>query len=156
MANAQGLQGHQGQLVFTLNHLIEVGKDGELTCMNGARGVDNAEMRGILTGTAEACRNSVTELQALVSALGAVPRDRGTMAGMMHRGWMEVMHIIAPHNDDAVLQLCEREEEAARREYRSALTRDMPENIRSVLLRQYEGMQKYHERIHAMRGMQIH
>ncbi|AEI79336.1 hypothetical protein CNE_2c03510 [Cupriavidus necator N-1] len=55
-----------------------------------------------------------------------------------------------------MLQLCEREEEAARREYRSALTRDMPEEIRSVLLRQYEGMQNYHERIHAMRGMQIH
>lgn len=150
MANAQG------QLVFTLNYLIEVGKDGELTCMTGAREVYDAEMRSILTGTAETCRNSVTELQALVSSLGAVPRDRGSMAGTLHRGWMEVMHIIAPHNDDAVLQLCEREEEAARREYRSALTKDMPEEIRSVLLRQYEAMQKYHERIHAMRGMQIH
>ena len=146
----------QGQLVFTLNHLIEVGKNGELTCMTGAREVSNAEMRSVLSGTADTCRNSVTELQTLVSSLGAVPRDRGTMTGTMHRGWMEIMHIIAPHNDDAVLQLCEREEEAARREYRSALTKDMPDEIRSVLLRQYEGMQKYHERIHAMRGMQIH
>lgn len=150
MANAQG------QLVFTLNHLIEVGKDGELTCMTGAREVYDADMRGILTGTAETCRNSVTELQALVSSLGAVPRDRGSIAGTMHRDWMEVMHIIAPHNDDAVLQLCEREEKAARREYRSALTKDMPEEIRSVLLRRYEGVHKYHERVHAMRGMQIH
>ncbi len=146
----------QGQLVFTLNHLIGVGKDGELSCMTGARDVHNAEMRSILAGSAETCRNSVTELQALVSSLGAVPRDRGTMTGTMHRGWMEVMHIIAPHNDDVVLKLCEREEEAARREYRSALMKDMPGDIRSVVLRQYEGMQKYHERIHAMRGMQIH
>ncbi|RCJ04278.1 hypothetical protein DDK22_32760 [Cupriavidus necator] len=50
---------------------------------------------------------------------------------------------------DAVLQLCERE-------YRSALTKDMPEQIRSALLRQYKSTQNYHERIHAMRGMQIH
>jgi len=150
MANAQG------ELVFTLNHLIGVGKDGELSCMAGAREVDDAEMRSILSRTAETCRNSVTELQALVGSLGAVPRDRGTMTGTLHRGWMEVMHIIAPHNDDAVLQLCEREEEAARREYRSALTKDMPEEIRSVVLRQYEGMQKHHERIHALRGMQVH
>lgn len=57
MANAQG------QLVFTLNYLIEVGKDGELTCMTGAREVYDAEMRSILTGTAETCRNSVTELR---------------------------------------------------------------------------------------------
>ncbi|WP_454764364.1 PA2169 family four-helix-bundle protein [Cupriavidus campinensis] len=146
----------QGQLVFTLNHLIEVGKDGELGCLTGAREVHNAELRSILAGTAETCRNSVTELQALVSALGAVPRDRGTMTGTMHRAWMEVMHVIAPHNDDAVLQLCEREEEAARREYRSVLMKDMPEEIRSVVMRQYESMQKYHERIHAMRGMQVH
>lgn len=150
------MDNHQGQLVSTLNHLIEVGKDGELSCMTGAKEVDNAEMRGILAGTAETCRHSVSELQSLVSALGAVPRDRGTMTGTMHRAWMGVMHIIAPHNDDAVLQLCEREEEAATREYRSALMKDMPEEIRSVVLRQYEGMQKHHERIHAMRGMQIH
>lgn len=146
----------QGQLVSTLIHLIEVGCDGERVCMTGAREVDNEEMRGVLTGTAETCRNSVAELQAVVSAMGKVPRDRGTMSGTMHRGWMEVMHVIAPHNDDAVLQLCEREEEAARREYRSALTQDMPDDIRTMLLRQYEGMQKHHERIHAMRGMQIH
>lgn len=146
----------QGQLASTLNHLIEVGRDGERVCMTGAREVGNDEMRSVLTGTAETCRNSVTELQSMVSALGAVPRDRGSMTGTMHRGWMEVMHIIAPHNDDAVLQLCEREEEAARREYRSALTNDMPEHVRAVLLRQYEGMQKHHERIHALRGMQIH
>ncbi|PLP99513.1 PA2169 family four-helix-bundle protein [Cupriavidus pauculus] len=146
----------KGHLVFTLNHLIEVGKDGERVCMTGAREVDNAEMRSILTRTAETCRNSVTELQAMVSNLGAVPRDRGTMGGTMHRGWMEVMHIIAPHNDDAVLQLCEREEEAARREYRSALTNNMPEEVRSVLLRHYEGLQKHHQSIHAMRGMEVH
>ncbi|MDF3832903.1 PA2169 family four-helix-bundle protein [Cupriavidus basilensis] len=150
MANAQG------QLVSTLNHLIEVGKDGELSCMTGAREVHNPEIRAILTGTAETCRASVLELKALVSALGAEPRDRGSMGGSLHRGWMEVLHMIAPHNDDAVLQLCERDEETARREYQSALTKEMPADVRAVVQRQYEGIQWHHDRIHAMRGMQIH
>ncbi|WP_059410980.1 PA2169 family four-helix-bundle protein [Cupriavidus basilensis] len=146
----------QGHLVGTLNHLIEVGKDGELSCTTGAREVQSPEIRAILTGTAETCRASVMELQALVTSLGAQPRDRGSMGGALHRGWMEVLHVIAPHNDDAVLQLCERDEEAARREYQAALTGDMPAEVRAVVQRQYEGMQWHHQRIHAMRGMQVH
>ncbi|WP_454723976.1 MULTISPECIES: PA2169 family four-helix-bundle protein [Cupriavidus] len=146
----------QGHLVGTLNHLIEVGKDGELSCTTGAREVHNPEIRAILAGTAETCRASVMELQALVTSLGAEPRGRGSMGGTLHRGWMEVLHVIAPHNDDAVLQLCERDEEAARREYQAALTQDMPAEIRAVVQRQYDGMQWHHQRIHAMRGMQVH
>lgn len=146
----------QGQLVSTLNHLIEVGKDGELNCSAGAREVKDAEIRAVLSGTAESCRTSVSELQALVTSLGAAPRDRGTMGGTMLRSWMEILHVIAPNNDDVVLQQCERGEAAARREYRSALKLDMPEAIRTVVQRQYEGMQRHHERIHAMRGMQVH
>ena len=34
----------QGQIVGTLNHLIEVGKDGELSCTTGAREVHNPEI----------------------------------------------------------------------------------------------------------------
>jgi len=146
----------QGQLITTLNHLIELGKDGELSCTTGAREVKNSEIRAILTGTAESCRASVSELQGLVTSLGAQPRDRGTVGGTLQRGWMEILHVIAPNNDDAVLQLCERGEETARREYQSALTQEMPEAIRAVVQRQFDGMQRHHERIHAMRGMQIH
>lgn len=78
------------------------------------------------------------------------------MNGTLHRGWMEIRHLITPNDDDVVLEMCEREEDIARHEYQTTLQQDLPAEIRAVVQRQYEGIQLHRERIHAMRGMQIH
>ncbi|MCL1619077.1 PA2169 family four-helix-bundle protein [Ralstonia pseudosolanacearum] len=146
----------QDGIVLTLNRLIEVGKNDELSCSSGAREVHDPQLRDILTDTAQSCRASVQELQQLVRSLGGQPRDRGSMNGTLHRGWMEIRHLITPNDDDVVLEMCEREEDIARHEYQTTLQQDLPAEIRAVVQRQYEGIQLHRERIHAMRGMQIH
>ncbi|RDK08176.1 PA2169 family four-helix-bundle protein [Cupriavidus lacunae] len=147
---------NQQQTVLALNQLIEAGKDSELACMSGASEVHDAQIRDILTSTAESCRASVKELQSLVSAMGGAPTDRGSMNGTLFRGWMAFRHMLSPNNDDAVLGMCEHEEDAARREYQSVMTKPMPPEASAALQRQYEALTQHHGRIHAMRGMQIH
>ncbi|XLV72973.1 PA2169 family four-helix-bundle protein [Ralstonia syzygii subsp. celebesensis] len=142
----------QDTIVLALNRLIEVGKDDELSCSSAAREVHDPQLRDILTDAAQSCRASVQELQQLVSSLGGQPRDRGSMNGTLHRGWMEIRHLITPNDDDVVLEMCEREEDMAKREYQAALQKDLPAAIRAVVQRQYEGIQLHRERIHAMRG----
>lgn len=146
----------QDSIVPILNHLIEVSKDDELSCSSGAREVNDPQLRDILTGAAQSCRSSVQELQKLVSSLGGQPHDRGSMNGTLHRGWMEIRHLITPNDDDVVLKMCEREEDMARRAYQTTLQKDLPAEIRAVVQRQYENIELHRERIHAMRGMQIH
>ncbi|KWR76676.1 PA2169 family four-helix-bundle protein [Cupriavidus sp. IDO] len=147
---------NQKQTVIALNQLIEVDKDSELACMTGASEVRNAELRDILASTAESCRASVKELQSLVSAMGGEPSDRGSMNGMLFRGWMAFRHMLSPSNDDAVLGMCEHEEEAARREYQSVMMKSLPPEANAALQRQYGTLMLHHDRLHAMRGMQIH
>lgn len=147
---------NQKQTVIALNQLIEVDRDSELACMAGARDVRNAELRDILASTAETCRSSARELQSMVSAMGGEPSDRGSMNGMFTRSWMAFRHMLAPNDDDAVLGLCEREEEAARRQYQSVLMKALPPDATAAVQRQYDALRQHHDRLHAMRGMQIH
>ncbi len=147
---------NQKQTVMALNQLIEVDRDSEMACMAGAREVRNAELREILTSTAETCRASASELRSMVSAMGGEPSDRGSMNGMFSRSWMALRHMLAPNDDDTVLGLCEREEEAARRQYQSVLTTPLPPETTAALQRQYDSLLRQHDRLHAMRGMQVH
>jgi len=150
------MDGNPQQSIIALNQLIEAGRDSELACMTGATEVRNPELRDMLTGTAQACRASVTELQSLISALGGQPADHGSMNGRLFRAWMAVRHTLSPKNDDVVLGMCEHEEEAARREYQSVMMKPLPPEARDALQRQYEALVRHHDRLHAMRGMQIH
>ncbi|CAG2159783.1 PA2169 family four-helix-bundle protein [Cupriavidus numazuensis] len=147
---------NQKQTVIALNQLIEVDMDSERACMAGARDVRNAELRDILTSTADTCRASARELQSMVSAMGGEPSDRGSMNAMFARGWMAFRHMLSPNDDDAVLGMCEREEEAARRQYQSVLMKTLPPDATAAVQRQYEALRQHHDRLHAMRGMQIH
>ncbi|WP_454735813.1 PA2169 family four-helix-bundle protein [Cupriavidus necator] len=147
---------NQQQTVVALNQLIEAGKDSELACMSGASEVRDAQLRDILTSTAESYRASVAELQSLVRTLGGDPADRGSMNGTLFRGWMAFRHMLQPNNDDAVLGMCEHEEDAARREYQSVMMKPLPPEASAALQRQYDALKQHHERIHAMRGMQVH
>ncbi|MCY1289201.1 hypothetical protein D3C81_1008630 [compost metagenome] len=147
---------NQQQTVLALNQLIEAGKDSELACMSGAGEVRDAQLRDILTATAETYRASVKELQSMVSAMGGRPTDRGSMNGTLFRGWMAFRHMLQPNNDDAVLGMCEHEEDAARREYQSVMMKTLPPDASATLQRQYDALKREHERIHAMRGMQVH
>jgi len=147
---------NQQQSIIALNQLIEVGKDGELACMTGAGEVRDAELRDILTRTAESYRASVHELQLLVSTMGGKPSDGGSLNGKVYRAWMTVRHMLSPENDDAVLGMCEHEEDAARREYQSVMVKALPPETSATLQRQYDALMRHHQRLHAMRGMQVH
>ncbi|WP_439682494.1 PA2169 family four-helix-bundle protein [Cupriavidus oxalaticus] len=146
----------QQRSVVALNQLIAAGKDSELACTSGATNVHDAQLRDILVSTAESCRGSVRELQSMVSAMGGDPAERGSMQGTLFRGWMALRHMLQPNNDDAILGMCEHEEEAARREYQSVMMKPLPPEASAMLQRQYDELMQHHGRIHAMRGMQIH
>lgn len=150
------MEASQQQSIVALNQLIEAGKDSELACVAGAGEVRDAELRGILTSTAESYRASVSELQSLVTAMGGKPSDKGSMNGTLYRAWMSVRHMLQPSNDDTVLGMCEHEEDAARREYQSVMMKPLPPEASEALKRQYEALMRHHDQIHAMRGMQVH
>ena len=74
----------------------------------------------------------------------------GSVAGAVHRGWMNLKAAASGRTDLAILEECERGEDVAKARYRKAL-KDVPEDIRMVVQRQYDGVVRNHDQIRTLR-----
>ncbi len=139
------------EVIETLNDLIETCKDGEYGFRACAEHVESASIATLLTRRAEDCLEGARELQAQVAQLGGKPDTGGSATGAMHRGWVSVRGTLEGYDDLAMLEECERGEDAALARYRSALKEDLPEPVRSVVERQYQGVKRNHDQVRDLR-----
>ena len=138
-------------VVDVLNDLIENAKDGQYGFQKCAERVKSLQLRQTLTQRANDCQQAVNELQNLVVKYGGKPAEHGTVAGALHRGWVSVKDALTADSDHAVLEECERGEDAALARYRKALKADLPQDVRAVITRQMEGAQKNHDQVKLLR-----
>lgn len=139
------------EVISTLNDLIETCKDGEFGFRACAEHVESASIATLLTRRAEDCQEAARELQAQVIQLGGKADTGGSTTGAMHRGWVAVRGTLQGYDDLAMLEECERGEDAAKASYRKALEDPLPETLRSLVERQYEGVKRNHDQIRELR-----
>lgn len=139
------------KLLDCLNDLIETCKDGEYGFNACAEQAKAPEVKSALTQHAGECRQGAQELQNLVVQNGGKPDTGGTVAGAMHRGWVAVRGTLSTYDDKAVLEECERGEDRAVAAYRKALAEDLPATVRPVIERQFQGVQRNHDHVRALR-----
>lgn len=145
----------EDDLIDTLNDLIETCKDGEYGFRSCAENVDSRELATLFERRAEDCREAARELQEHVVTLGGDPDTSGSVSGALHRGWVAVRSTLSTYDDLAVLKECERGEDVAVTNYRKALEKPLPEPVRSLVERQYQGAKRNYEQVCALRdGMQ--
>jgi uncharacterized protein (TIGR02284 family) len=135
-----------------LNTLIETCKDGEYGFRTCAEHVKAPELRTLFNNRAEDCRKGAQELQQLVASLGGSPDTGGSASGAMHRGWVSVVGTLTGKSDQAMLDECERGEDAALERYRAALKEPLPTEVMSVVQRQYEGVKRNHDQVRNLRN----
>lgn len=141
-------------LISTLNDLIQISKDGEkgfLTCADDAeeRYANYKEM--FLTRATE-CAQTVLDLQDLVHRLGGEPANHSTFGGTLHRQWVNLKSAVTGRDDEAILNECERGEDAAVHAYRKALGQDLPDDVRIIIERQYQGVLANHDKVRGLRN----
>ena len=135
-----------------LNDLIENCKDGEYGFRTSAEYAQRPELRTLFERRADECALGARELQAQVRELGGDPEDGGTASGALHRGWVAVRGTLAGYSDLAMLEECERGEDAALARYRKALKNEtLPESLRATLRRHMDGVQRNHDQIKQLR-----
>ncbi len=98
-------------------------------------------------------REFAQELTALGVQRGADTDAGNSASGTLHRAWIEVKALFTGHDRKAVLQECERGEDAIKKAYREAL---MPESQLSseaiqLITRQSQAINEGHDRIKALR-----
>ncbi len=105
----------------------------------------------MLQQRAEDCRIAAQELAQQVRNLGGDVEDSGSAMGAVERGWVAVRTTLTTYDDKAVLEECERGEDNALARYRKALKKPLPANIKLIVERQLQGVQRNHDQIKMMR-----
>jgi uncharacterized protein (TIGR02284 family) len=109
----------------------------------------------------ECCKQSnenVNELRQIVIQHGGTPIDNTSTSGDLYRVWMDVKSALAADNTKAVLQSCERGEDAALSAYRDVTNasngQSIGEPVITTLNRQQEGILAMHNKVKALRDQQ--
>ena len=151
MQSAGDNSGDRDDVIDVLSDLAECCKDGEYGFQACAEQADRQDLKSTFTQHAADCRTAAQELYGQIRSLGGTPDDGGSAAGALHRGWVAVKASLSTYDDKAVLEECERGEDNAKARYMKALKKPLPANIKSIVERQYQGVQRTHDQIKMLR-----
>jgi len=143
----------QKETIAVLNDLIETSKDGEKGFMACANDVKNVELKQVLTKHSQECAQAAAELQTEVRALGGEAENSTSVSADLHRHWVDLKSMVTGKSEEAILNEAERGEDHAKAVYEKALKKDLPSNVRSIVERQYHGVQRNHDQVKALRNI---
>lgn len=137
--------------ISTLNNLIETLNDGQEGFRSAAEDIQSADLKSLFTKYSLQRAQFAGELKELVLTMGDTPPDSGSVAGAMHRGWIDLKAALMSKDEHAILAECERGEDVAVAAYRKALEEDMPSHVRSVVQRQATDVNAAHDKVRNLR-----
>lgn len=140
------------ELRLTLNALIQTCRDGQEGFLTAAENIGHDQVKQVLNEFSLQRAKFTGELQAAAHELGdSNPENASSITGTLHRGLINLKTAIAGRDRHAILVECERGEDRAVAEFRSALQHQLPANLRDTLEKQFAAIQAAHDRIKTLR-----
>ncbi|MGZ5179801.1 MAG: ferritin-like domain-containing protein [Ramlibacter sp.] len=149
--SAGNMSGDRSDVIDALQDLVECCKDGEYGFRASAEQASSSELKSVFMQRADECRRGADELNQQIRSLGGKTEDSGSAMGAMHRGWISVKTTLSTYDDKAVLEECERGEDNAVARYRKALKQPLPDQIRQIVERQFQAVQRNHDQVKRLR-----
>ena len=138
------------EVIAVLNDLIDTCEDGIHGFRTAADAVKQPAAKALFASRLPKIELGERELKAEVRRMGGDPDKSGTVAGSLHRGWINLKSAITGQNEEAIVMECERGEEHAAHVYEDALKKDLPAETRTIIERQYRGVVENLERVRAL------
>lgn len=151
MQSAGDNSGDRDDVVDILKDLVECSKDGEYGFRECAEQAKREDLKSMFLQRADDCRRGAQELNQLLRDCGASPEEGGSALGAMHRGWVSIKSKLTTYDDKAILEEAERGEDNAKARYAKALQKNLPQNVRTVVERQMQGVQRNHDQVKMLR-----
>jgi uncharacterized protein (TIGR02284 family) len=134
-------------VISTLNNLIETCKDGENGFKTAAEGLSDPSYKAKFLEYSQQRATFARELQAQVRAIGGDPEKAGSVAGSLHRGWIDIKSAVTGKSDHAILAEAERGEDVAKAAYEKALKEALPADAAAVVQRQAGKVREAHDHV---------
>ncbi|HEY4490648.1 MAG TPA: PA2169 family four-helix-bundle protein [Acidobacteriota bacterium] len=141
---------NSNKVISALNQLIETCKDGEKGFREASEAIHNGYFHILFKEYARRRGQFVSQLRTQVRFLGGEPERKGSVAGTLHRGWMNLRTALNKGKDELVIFECERGEEAAVHHYEQVLKLELPSETRSLLEEQLNEINATLRRVKAM------
>lgn len=138
-------------VISTLNGLIETCKDGQEGFKEAAEGIERSDLKSLFYEFSQQRAQFAGELQTIVQSLGGDPENTGSVAGSLHRGWINIKSAVTGRDEASILNECERGEDSAKNMYKEALEMQLPANVMETVQSQYSSILAAHDRIKALR-----
>jgi len=138
-------------VISTLNGLIETCIDGQDGFTVAAEGIERSDRKSLFYEFAQQRSQFAGELQNLVQTLGGDPENSSSLAGTLHRGWINIKSIVTGQDEASILNECERGEDNAKKMYKEALEQGLPAHVLDTVQNQYTSIQSAHDRVKALR-----
>ncbi|OWK68909.1 PA2169 family four-helix-bundle protein [Pedobacter sp. AJM] len=145
---------NQEKTAEVLNDLIEINNDRADGFDKASSDLsdENIDLKATFDKLSSDSRQNSIELAGLVGRSGEEPDSGNTVLGTLHRAWIDIKASFGGNDRHSILAECERGEDAIKKAYRDALQEnELDENVRSVLLKQQEGVNISHDAIKALR-----
>ena len=137
--------------ISILNGLIETCRDGQYGFQEASSNVKRHDLKTLFAEASMERARFVGDLQEEVRSLGGDPENTGSVAGTLHRTWIDVKGTLTGMDDASILNECERGEDSAVQAYRDAIAADLPASIRSTVSRQCDAVNAMHDKIRNQR-----
>ncbi len=142
--------------ISVLNGLIETNRDGQQGFQEASDNITRPDLKQFFADASLERARFVGELQQEVRSLGGDPEDSGSVAGSLHRVWIDIKGTFTGKDEQSILNECERGEDSAVAAYRKALQGEVPANIRAVIETQYSSVQQAHNAVKQFRDAFAH
>ena len=135
-----------------LNELVETLKDGQKGYADAMTDVEDTNLKETFKKYAVQRAGFITEIEDQMFKLDLKPEEESSVTGTIHRAWIDLKSALTSKDNKAVLNECERGEDYAVKAYQTALkAQDLPGTLKSVIEKQYQGVQEAHNNIKSLR-----
>jgi len=120
--------------VSALNELIEKNYDAEKGYKEAVTDVENHELKDFFTKSVQQRYEFGHELKAEIEKLGGKPEKGTSITADLHRLWINLKALVTRHDVEAVVNECQRGEEAAIADYEKVLkVEEVPAEAKTVI-----------------------
>lgn len=118
---------------------------------------EDADLKVLFGKYAAQSTSMASDLTASIERAGGTPPEGTTLLGQVHKAWMEFKAAITSKDRGAVLESCERGEDAIKTAYEEAIEPDSQVlmSVRTTLHQQYDDIKKAHDHIRNLRDAAV-
>lgn len=145
---------YSNEIAKELNELLEKNYDAEAGYKKAAEDVKNQALKNYFTSRAKDRYDFGHQLKDEIKSFGQNPEKGTSLAGDLHRGWMDLKSAFSSDKEESILEEAVRGEKAAIEDYNKIIAKnDLPPSTENLIIRQRNSVESALDEIKSLEAL---